>query len=190
MIRTRPHALRLAGLAAGLATFAVSPLALAQAVAAAPAGSPSSTPSAPAAPMAGRDTAEPRVDTSPRTTSPMAPTPAPDAAATRAPQAAPPAAAPATPAAARRPSGRAMDRVELEASQITGNRELPRVLYIVPWRAPEAGDLEGKPVNSLLYELTRPLDRDVFRRENHYFGALGAPPVRDTSQVVPPAGNP
>jgi hypothetical protein len=65
-----------------------------------------------------------------------------------------------------------MDRVDLEASQITGNRELPRVLYVVPWRAPDAGDLEGRPVNSLLYELTRPVDRDVFRRENRYFDAL------------------
>ena len=37
-----------------------------------------------------------------------------------------------------------MDRVELEASQITGNRELPRVLYIVPWKRSDLGDLTGK----------------------------------------------
>ena len=80
---------------------------------------------------------------------------------------------PARDAAARR-GARAMDRVDLESSQITGNRELPRVLYIVPWRAPQAGELEGRPVNSLLYELTRPVDRDVFRRENRYFDALQA----------------
>lgn len=108
-----------------------------------------------------------------------------------------------------------MDRLDLEASQITGNRELPRVLYIVPWRAPSSGDLEGRPVNSLLYELTKPVDRDVFRRENRYYDALAAapsaagpgtestaspssaspdpapagPPVRDTSQARPPSGN-
>ena len=74
-----------------------------------------------------------------------------------------------------------MDRVDLEASQITGNRELPRVLYVVPWRAPDAGDLEGRPVNSLLYELTRPVDRDVFRRENRYFDAL----QRQSDAAVP-----
>ncbi len=100
-------------------------------------------------------------------------------------RAAPPAAAsPAAPSpAGARPAGRpadarrgsrASDRVDLDASQITGNRELPRVLYIVPWRAPSAGDLEGRPVNSLLYELTKPVDRDVFRRENRYFDALEA----------------
>lgn len=187
MMPRRSQAIRYAGRAAVLVLLAASPPGLAQSPMAA---GPSSTPAAPAP---GREAAEPRVHTSPRTAAPTSP----DAAASRAP-ATPPAAtpaesrvaAPAAPAAARRPAARAMDRVELEASQITGNRELPRVLYIVPWRAPEAGDLEGKPVNSLLYELTRPLDRDVFRRENRYFDALGAPPVRDTSQAVPPAGNP
>jgi len=138
----------------------------------------------------------------------------PSAAPVDAPQAAP-APQDRAPAAPRRPANRAMDRVDLEASQITGNRELPRVLYIVPWRAPNAGDLEGKPVNSLLYELSKPVDRDVFRRENRYFDALAAAattapagaeppapppqaspepapsvdPVRDTSQPRTPSGN-
>ncbi len=153
---------------------------------------------------------EPAVDTS---AAPPA-APSPSAASAAAPQAASaaPGAAPSTP---RRPANRAMDRVDLEASQITGNRELPRVLYIVPWRAPNAGELEGKPVNSLLYELTKPVDRDVFRRENRYFDALAATattapagaetpallpqaspepapavdPVRATSQPRPPSGN-
>lgn len=65
-----------------------------------------------------------------------------------------------------------MDRVELDASQITGNRELPRVLYIVPWKRSDLGDLTGKPVNSLLDEVLAPVDRDVFRRETRYFDAL------------------
>ncbi len=91
--------------------------------------------------------------------------------------AAPPAAStPARSAVPQAPRRSAIDRVQLDASQITGNRELPRVLYIVPWLAPSPGDLEGKPVNSLLYELTRPVDREVFRRENRYFDALQGPP--------------
>ncbi len=83
-----------------------------------------------------------------------------------------------------------MDRVQLDASQITGNRELPRVLYIVPWLAPSPGDLEGKPVNSLLYELTRPVDREVFRRENRYFDALQMPlaPAAGAAATPPDAG--
>ena len=81
---------------------------------------------------------------------------------------------PAVAAAANKPAakGNAKDRLDLESSQITGNRELPKVLYIVPWRSAELGDLVGRPVNSLLDEVLEPVDRDVFRRQNRYFEAL------------------
>ena len=46
------------------------------------------------------------------------------------------------------------------------------MLYIVPWRSAELGDLVGRPVNSLLDEVLEPVDRDVFRRQNRYFEAL------------------
>jgi hypothetical protein len=79
------------------------------------------------------------------------------------------AAAPAKPA----PGGRkAQDRLELDATQITGNSELPRVLYVVPWKRSDLGDLTGRPVNSLLDEVLTPVDRDVFRRQNRYYEAL------------------
>ena len=86
-----------------------------------------------------------------------------------------PGAAPGTPGAAAsqgKGKGNAKDRLDLESSQITGNRELPKVLYIVPWRSAELGDLVGRPVNSLLDEVLEPIDRDVFRRQNRYFEAL------------------
>lgn len=78
-------------------------------------------------------------------------------------------------------SGNAQDRVDLDATQITGNRELPKVLYIVPWKRPELGDLVGRPLNSLLDEVLAPVDRDVFRRETRYFDALRP------DQTAPPA---
>jgi hypothetical protein len=68
----------------------------------------------------------------------------------------------------------ASDRIELDATQITGNRELPKVMYIVPWKRSDLGDLVGKPVNSLLDEVLAPVDRDVFRRENRYYQTLSA----------------
>jgi hypothetical protein len=60
----------------------------------------------------------------------------------------------------------------LENTQITGNRELPRVMYVVPWKRPDLGDLGGKPAKSLLDELLEPVDRDVFQRQNRYYSAL------------------
>jgi len=82
------------------------------------------------------------------------------------------AAAPAANVKAGRGSGKAQDRIELDTTQITGNRELPKVLYIVPWKRSDLGDLVGKPVNSLLDEVLTPVDRDVFKRENRYYDAL------------------
>ncbi|HEV8017321.1 MAG TPA: hypothetical protein VGP32_02030 [Steroidobacteraceae bacterium] len=76
--------------------------------------------------------------------------------------------APASKAAARK----GPDRLELDTTEITGNRELPKVLYIVPWKRSDLGDLVGKPVNSLLDEVLQPLDRDVFQRENRYYEGL------------------
>jgi hypothetical protein len=69
-------------------------------------------------------------------------------------------------------TGKAEDRLQLDTTQITGNQELPKVLYIVPWKRSDLGDLLGKPANSLLDEVLEPVDRDVFRRENRYYDAL------------------
>jgi hypothetical protein len=79
----------------------------------------------------------------------------------------------APPAANPAPSrSKVLDRLELESTTITGNRELPKVMYVVPWKKAALGDLKGRPVNSLLDEVLAPVDRDVFRRELDYFGAL------------------
>jgi hypothetical protein len=116
------------------------------------------------APAPSSDALEPGVNTSSPAAAPVAPAPVrPAAGAANKPAAKP------QPAAAR---GNAKDRLDLDSTQITGNRELPKVLYIVPWRSAELGDLVGRPVNSLLDEVLEPVDRDVFRRQNRYFEAL------------------
>lgn len=62
----------------------------------------------------------------------------------------------------------AADRADLEGTQILGSRELPKVLYIVPWKPPVSGDMVGRPVESLLDEALAPVDRDVFQRQVRY----------------------
>jgi len=82
-------------------------------------------------------------------------------------------AAPATPApAARGGRFKTMDRLELGTTSITGNQELPKVMYVVPWKKAELGDLSGRPARSLIDEILAPVDRDVFRREVGYFETL------------------
>ncbi|MEX2126282.1 MAG: hypothetical protein WD795_20485 [Woeseia sp.] len=65
-----------------------------------------------------------------------------------------------------------MDRLDLDRTEVTGNQELPKVLYIVPWQKSDPGDLMGRPVNSLLDEVLAPLDREEFIRQVDYYSDL------------------
>ena len=86
------------------------------------------------------------------------------------------------------PAGKAHDSIQLDATQITGNRELPKVLYIVPWKRSDLGDLVGKPVNSLLDEVLAPVDRDVFKRQNRYYDALKPDAAKDSAGAAAEPG--
>jgi hypothetical protein len=134
-------------------------------------------PAAPAQAIPSPEQLEPAVSTSPE---------APPAGAAEAAPAAKPAAAPSAaakgPKADKAPAHKGVDRVELGTTDIPGNRELPKVLYIVPWKRSDLGDLTGRPVNSLLDEVLQPLDRDVFQRENRYYNGL------KPDQTTPNAG--
>lgn len=66
----------------------------------------------------------------------------------------------------------AQDRAEIDRTQIIGNRELPKVLYIVPWKKPTPADLSSRPLESVLDEALAPVDRDVFRRQVRYDGQI------------------
>ena len=66
----------------------------------------------------------------------------------------------------------AQDRADIDKTQIIGNRELPKVLYIVPWKKPLPGELSGRPLVSVVDEALAPVDRDVFRRQVSYDGQL------------------
>jgi hypothetical protein len=86
----------------------------------------------------------------------------------------PPAAQQAAAAAKAAPQSRerAVDRLQLDATAITGNRELPKVMSIVPWKAAEPPAGPDRPMGSLIEEVLSPLDRDEFLREITYFGDL------------------
>ena len=66
----------------------------------------------------------------------------------------------------------AADRADLDGTQILGSRELPKVLYIVPWKQPLPTELVGRPASSLLDEALSPVDRDVFERQVRYHSLL------------------
>jgi hypothetical protein len=107
----------------------------------------------------------------------------PPAAATQAAVPAAPkpatAAAPAAAAAPQAANRRAMDSLDLGTTSITGNQELPKVLYIVPWKKSDLGDLVGRPVNTLLDEVLAPVDPAVFQRHLSYYDSLYGEPKKE-----------
>jgi hypothetical protein len=114
-----------------------------------------------------KQTAEPAAAQAPR-----------PAEVTPAAQADKPASSAAGPAVRTSTAARA-DRLDLDTTVVTGNRELPKVLYIVPWKKADIGELPAQPFNTLLDEVLTPVDRDVFRREVTYYEAVagGAQPA-------------
>jgi hypothetical protein len=140
-------------------------------------------------PTAQSEAGEPRAD-APGAVAPGAVAPAPRANTAGKPK--PPASPPPNPAptAAAAPGAQKgankVDRLELSTATVTGDREQPKVMYIVPWKKSDIGDLEGKPMNSLVDEILSPVDRDVFRREVRYYQTVK--PDGSQNGARPPAG--
>jgi hypothetical protein len=92
--------------------------------------------------------------------------------------------------AANQPASKApgtADRLELGTATVTGDREQPKVMYIVPWKKSDIGDLTGKPMNSLVDEILAPVDRDVFKREVVYYKAVQADASQNGAQAQHPS---
>ena len=92
----------------------------------------------------------------------------------------------ASSSAARNDAARGASALQLETTQITGNRELPKVMVIVPWKSAEPAELAGRPLNSLVAEVLTPIDRDVMRRTLDYYRLLapGEVPVNEVKQAA------
>jgi len=92
----------------------------------------------------------------------------------------------ASSSAARNDPARGKSALQLETTQITGNRELPKVMVIVPWKNAEPAGLAGRPLNSLVEEVLTPIDRDVMRRTLDYYRLLapGETPATEVKQAA------
>jgi len=64
---------------------------------------------------------------------------------------------------------RAEDRIELKTTSIIANKELPKMLYIVPWKNAELPDMNAPPIGSLIDEALSTVDRDSFKRRIRYY---------------------
>jgi hypothetical protein len=114
----------------------------------------------------------------------------PSPTATRASAASPAARTASTGKVAAKSADRAVDRLELDSTAITGNRELPKVMSIVPWKPAEPPAGPDRPMGSLIEEVLAPVDRDEFRREITYFRDLTSQSDATETRPSPGANQP
>ena len=72
------------------------------------------------------------------------------------------------------PASKSDSVLSLGATDITGNKELPKVMVIVPWKDSMGAGGVIKPTDSLMDEVLQPVDRGVFQRRIRYYGDLNA----------------
>ena len=70
----------------------------------------------------------------------------------------------------------AQQRLEMKGTAIIGNKELPNVLYIVPWKGAESITLSTPPFTSVLDEEFQPVERSTFKRQVKYYNKLYSTP--------------
>ncbi len=66
----------------------------------------------------------------------------------------------------------AQEKLEMEGTSIIGNKELPKVLYIVPWKPATKIDIPTPPIVSILDQPLQTIERNAFRRQVKYHQTL------------------
>jgi len=70
-------------------------------------------------------------------------------------------------------SGLAEQRIKLKSSTITGNSELPKILYVVPWKKVAATEINYKlTVHGISDDVLKPIDPEEFQRQAKNYAEL------------------
>lgn len=67
----------------------------------------------------------------------------------------------------------AEQRIQLKSSTITGNSELPKILYVVPWKKVAATEINYKlTVHGIFDDVLKPIDPEEFQRQAKNYAEL------------------
>ncbi len=64
--------------------------------------------------------------------------------------------------------------IESKGMTVTGQRELPKVLYIVPWKRMQTSEIEAPHTTALVADVLAPIDPPSFKKRLQYFEILDA----------------
>ena len=67
----------------------------------------------------------------------------------------------------------AEQRIQLKSSTITGNSELPKILYVVPWKKVAATEINYQlTVHGINDDVLKPIDPEEFQRQAKNYAEL------------------
>ena len=69
-------------------------------------------------------------------------------------------------------NGYADEEIDMETISIIGNKELPNVLYIVPWKNPDLPEITEPSLSDLANRALDPLDRQTVLRQEEYYNSF------------------
>ncbi len=62
----------------------------------------------------------------------------------------------------------AEEKISMKALSIVGNKEMPNVLYILPWKQADLPEMVELPLSSLINDALQPVDRQTMLRRQYY----------------------
>lgn len=62
----------------------------------------------------------------------------------------------------------AEDKITMDSLQVIGNKEMPNILYILPWQTAQLPTMVELPLSGLIQDALQPVDRESILRRKYY----------------------
>lgn len=60
------------------------------------------------------------------------------------------------------------DKITMDSLQVIGNKEMPNILYILPWQTAQLPSMVELPLSGLIQDALQPVDRESMLRRKYY----------------------
>ncbi len=65
-------------------------------------------------------------------------------------------------------NGFAEERITMDGLKVIGNKEMPNILYILPWQTAKLPTMVELPLSGLIKDALQPIDRESVLRKKFY----------------------
>ncbi len=62
----------------------------------------------------------------------------------------------------------AEEKITMDSLQVIGNKEMPNILYILPWQTAQLPSMVELPLSGLIQDALQPVDRESMLRRKYY----------------------